>query len=202
MWQRFLAMLNIRPDANQKWTLSSLFVSGLLYAYISPTMTKEIVTALPAEWLAFQGLFGCLSGFVFGMLWQGKFRNAAIKFFAPLCIAECTIGFLTAIYLRFIEYNVWIFAISTLLYSSLVSIFVAKCIMVFRTKLWNEREREVYDNNNSIVQNIYGILGLCFSLFFLPSLNTALIIWGVVCLVDDAGWLIVYSKNRNLLKEN
>lgn len=199
--RKILNALNIRPDANQKWTLSSLFASGLLFAYVSPTITKAIVTALPAEWLAFQGLFGCLSGFLFGILWQGKFRRLAIRFFAPLCITECLIGFLMAMYLRFVEYNVWVFAITTLIYSSLISVFVAKCVMVFRTKLWNEREREVYDNNNAIVQNIYGILGLLLSLFFMPSLNTALLVFGITCIIDDIGWIIVYFKNKNLLKE-
>ena len=53
MFEKILDKLNIKPDKNQKWTLLSLFISGLLITYTGPVIAKSIITALPAEWIAF-----------------------------------------------------------------------------------------------------------------------------------------------------
>jgi len=199
--KKVLDFFNIHPDANQRWTLSVLFVCGIMYTYVSPAMTKAIITALPAEWIAFQSLFSSICGLFVGMVWKGSLRKKVIKWFSTLCIIESAAGFLVGMYLCFVSYNAWLFAIATLVYSSLVSMFVGKCIMAFRPKLWNDKERELYDNNNSIVCGIYCIIGFLFSLLFMPSLNTALFVWGSVCALDNIGWIVIYQRNRKLLNE-
>lgn len=75
MFEKILDKLNIKPDNNQKWVLLSLFISGLLITYSSPVITKSIITALPAEWIAFQSLFSSISALVIGMMWQGRIRE-------------------------------------------------------------------------------------------------------------------------------
>ena len=198
MFKTILRFFNIHPDKNQRWILVNLFLTGLLYTYVSPAITKEIITALPAEWLAFQSLFFSAVALVIGMVWKGQTRITAIKLFMWLCIAESCAGFLIGMYLLFIHYNVIVFAIATMLYSSLISEFVAKCIMLFKTRLWNEKGRETYDNNNAIVCSLFCIIGYVLSLFFMPSLETALAIWSIVCLTDDIAWLILYRKHKSL----
>lgn len=97
-----------------------------------------------------------------------------------------------------IHYNVIVFAIATMLYSSLISEFVAKCVMLFKTRLWNEKGREIYDNNSTIVCSLFCIIGYVLSLLFMPSLETALAIWSIVCLTDDIAWIILYQKHKSL----
>lgn len=81
MFEKILDKLNIKPDNNQKWILLSLFISGLLITYSSPVITKAIITALPAEWIAFQSLFSSISALIIGMMWQGRIRRKIIKCF-------------------------------------------------------------------------------------------------------------------------
>ena len=197
-----LNKFNIRLDDNQKWIFSWIFVFGLISTYISPSISKEIIGKLPAEWIAFQALFMSISSLLIGIIWKGKVRQKAINSFMGLIIIESIAAFITALYLNFIAYNIWVFAIATLMYSSLITIFVEKCIMVFKTKLWNEGEREIYDNNGDIIYGITCVLGFELALLFMPSFNTALLIWGFSCLFDNIGWGVVYMKNRNLLIKN
>lgn len=75
MFEKILDKLNIKPDKNQKWILLSLFISGLLITYTGPVIAKSIITALPAEWIAFQSLFSSISALVIGMMWQGRIRE-------------------------------------------------------------------------------------------------------------------------------
>lgn len=199
-FNKLLKLLNLHPDVNQRYILASMFVSGLLVTYASPAITKAIISELPAEWLAFEALFGSACVLLVGMIWKGKTRDFAIKFFLHLAIVESFIGCGLAMYLCFIQYNVWIFAIISLIYTSFISIFVGKCIMVFKSKLYNEKEREIYDNNSSIIGSIVSILGYTIALFAMPSLKLSLFLWGICCIIEDIGWGIVYKRNEKLLK--
>lgn len=196
-----LDKLNLKIDDNQKWILISLVIVGLIDTYTSPTITKEIISNLPAQFIAAQALVSSISGLLVGIIWQGKLRHTAIKKFLYLISAESIAGFLLACYLTFVSYNVWVFAIASLIYSSLITVFVSKCIMAFKAHLWVEKDREVYDNNTSIIGGITCITGFGTALLFLPSLKTSIMLWGLACLIDDLGWGIVYFKNRKKLIE-
>lgn len=200
IFEKILSVLNLKVDKNQQWILISLFISGLLCTYAAPEFTKVVITALPAEWLAFESLFSALCGLFIGMMWKGKIRSSAIKYFIAFAVTESALGCILAMYLCFVNFNVWVMAITTLIYSSFISIFVSKCVMMFKSKLWNETGREIYDNNASIVSSIVCIVGYSFALFFMPSLEVSLFLWGVACIVDDIGWIIVYLKNKTLLQ--
>lgn len=198
--KQILNILNVHPDKNQKWILISLFVSGLLITYIHPAIVKEVYTNLPAEWIAFESLASSIAGLVVGMLWKGNIRKGVTKHFMIFALSESILGFLLGMFLVFVHYNVWIFAIASLIYSAFITTFVSKCIMAFKAKLWIEREREIYDNNHSIVAGIVCIIGFSLALLFMPSVKTALFLWGLCCIIDDFGWIMVYYKNKEVLK--
>lgn len=196
---KILKLLNLKIDNNQKYILLSLFISGLLITYVSPMFTKVIITALPAEWIAFESLFASISTLLIGILWKGKTRETAMKHFIIFCLIETIASFTLAIYLLLVEFNVWVYAIFSLFYISFITVFVGKCIMAFKTKLWNEEKREIYDNNTSIISGITCISGFLLALLFMPSLKLSLILWAIACIVDDIGWMIVYIKNKEIL---
>ena len=95
MIKKLLGYINIHPDKNQSWLLISLVISGLLITYAHPTLVKEIISNLPAQWIAFESLAASIA---------------------------------------------------------------------------------------------------------LPNLKVSLFLWSVCCIFDDIGWLIVYTKNKQVLK--
>ena len=194
-------MLNLQVDNNQKWILISLFISGLMMTYINPRITKEIFSELPAEFIAAQALVMSVTTFLISIIWKGKLREKAIRYFMYLITIESLCGFALGIYLTFIEYDVWLFAIASLIYSCLISSLVAKCIMAFKSQLWSEKAREGYDNNQQVIASITCIVGFLASFILMPSLKVATFIWGLCCLIDDIGWGIVYYRNRQKLKD-
>lgn len=200
MMKKILNLLNIHPDANQKWLLISLVISGLLITYAHPTLLKTIISGLPAQWIAFESVVASVSGLLIGMIWQGKVRQKAIKYFFYLALIESLCGFILGLYLCFMNFNVWVLAIASLIYTTVISSFVGKCIMTFKAKLWIEKDREVYDNNTSIVSGIVCLVGYLFALVALPPLKLSLFLWSICCILDDIGWLIVYKKNKLILK--
>lgn len=120
---------------------------------------KTSISELPAQWLSFETVWCCVASLVVGIMWKGKFRAAAVKWFAVLAIAESACGFSLGMWLAFVQWNVWVYAIFSLLYVSIISLTISRCIMVFKTKLWNEKSRELHDNTQSVI----GDIALCKS---------------------------------------
>lgn len=198
---KILNLLNLKLDRNQVYIFLSMFICGLLSTYIFPVIIKDIYSKLPSSWIAFESLVGSISGLLISVAWKNSIRYGAIKKFMTLVIAETICGVVLCSYLLFIDYNIWVLAISQLIYTTFVTSFVGKCIMVFKSKLWNNENREHYDNNVSIIAGLTCILGYSLAMFFEPSIRFALALWGIAYLVDDIGWAIVFWKNKNLLTD-
>ena len=201
-WTYFKRIFNIQVQENQGFLLFSSAISGLIYTYSNPPIVKEIISKLPAEYISFEGAWFCMSALIIGAIWKNGTREFAMKFFTWLALTESIGSFLLSIYLVFINYNVWVFALLTLFYSSIVSTFIGKCIMMFQSKLWNGKEREMYDNTSSIFRNGVAVIGFLIAILAMPSLNTAILLWGLGCVFDDIGWIIVYNRTRNKIMEN
>ena len=198
--KKLFCILNLYPDKNQKWILSSVCISGLLITYSHPILLKTIISQLPAEWLAFESLAVSITALIIGAIWRGCIRKQAINYFLYLAIIESLCGCLLGLYLCFIHFNVWVFAIASLIYTTLITTFVGKCLLFFRSRLWIEKEREIYDNNNEIVGGIVCVIGYLLALIVMPSLKVALFLWAICCIIDDIGWIIVYIKEKDRLK--
>ena len=114
MIKKLLAFINIHPDSNQKYLLMSLVVSGLLITYAHPTLLKVIVSELPAQWIAFQSLAMSISGLLMGLIWSGKVRENAIKYFLYLAITESLCGCILGLYLCFVSLSIYDEALAAL----------------------------------------------------------------------------------------
>ena len=68
--------------------------------------------------------------------------------------------------------------------------------------VWNGKEREMYDNTASIFRNGIALVGFGIAIFAMPSLNAAILLWGIGCIFDDIGWIIVYRKTRRSIIES
>lgn len=179
-----------------------MFFSVLLNAYFCPVLFKTAVSALPSQWLAFEGVWCCTISLLIGMVWKGNFRKAVLRNFVWFAIIESAASFCLGMWLAFVSWNVWVYAIFSLLYVSLVSLTISRCIMVFKTKVWNEKSRELHDNTASVVRDLALILGGILAIIFCPPLKLALILWGIACVVDDIGWIFTWFKLKDKLKED
>ena len=195
-------LFNIQIQKNQLPLLISSSVSGLIYTYTHPVIVKEIYTNLPSRYISLEALWFCLSGLILGAIWKGCVRDKAIKYFTYIATIESIAAFLLGCYLTFVHYNVLVFAIASALYLSIVSQFIGKCVMVFKSFLWIEKEREQFDNTSSIFSNTIALLGFAIATIVMPSLELAIFLWGFGCIFDDIGWIIVYHRRKEYIIES
>ena len=179
-----------------------MFISIILNAYSGPILCKTAVTELPAQWLSLETVWCCVCSLLIGMFWKGKFRKAALDNFVAFAVVESVAGICLVAWLVIYGWNVWVYAVFSLLYVSVVSMTINRCIMVFKTKIWNEKSRELYDNTASVVRDLALVIGGTCAMLFCPDLKTSLILWGVACLADDIGWIMTWLKLKDVLEEN
>ena len=201
-WNFFKRILNIQVQKNQGWLLMSSSVSGLIYTYTHPVIVKATISNLPERYISLEALWFCVSAMIIGAIWKGCVRENAIKYFTYIATIESLAAFSLGCYMSFVNWNVWVFAISSALYLSIVSQFIGKCVMAFKASLWVEKEREDFDNTSSIMSNTIAMIGFMIATIAMPKLEVAVFLWGLGCIFDDIGWIIVYRKTRNHIIDN
>ena len=197
MWNILTKFLNLKVQKNQGWLLMSSSVSGLIYTYTHPVIVKATISNLPERYISLEALWFCLSGLILGAIWKGCVREKAIKYCTYSATIESLAAFSLGCYMAFVNWNVWVFAISSALYLSIVSQFIGKCVMAFKASLWIDKEREDFDNTSSIMSNTIAMIGFMIATIAMPKLEVAVFLWGLGCIFDDIGWIIVYRKTRN-----
>ena len=201
-WNLFKRIFNIQVQKNQGWLLMSSSVSGLIYTYTHPVIVKATISNLPERYISLEALWFCVSAMIIGAIWKGCVREKAIKYFTYIATIESLAAFSLGCYMAFVKWNVWVFAISSALYLSIVSQFIGKCVMAFKASLWIEKEREDFDNTSSIISNTIAMIGFMIATIAMPKLEVAVFLWGLGCIFDDIGWIIVYRKTRNRIIDN
>lgn len=154
---------------------------------------------LPAQYLSIESLSFCLSTLLIGMIWKGKPREVVIRNFTIFATLETIASVVLGIWLLFVSYNVWVMAIASIVYINCISIFINKCVMMFKSKLFVEKDREDFDNSSASISSIASIIGLTCSALFMPSLPVGIAFWSLACIFDDIGWICVYLKNKDTI---
>jgi hypothetical protein len=98
------------------------------------------------------------------------------------------------------SFNVWVYAIGSLIYIGLISVFLSRVEIAFKSKLFAERERENFDNDMELAASSSSLIGFGIASLVEIPLSTALTLWGIAW-IGNLGWIMVYLKNKNTLKK-
>lgn len=175
-------------------------ISEVLLCIGYATIHKTCVELLPTRYLAFEQLAISFFLILFCTLWKNeKFRKKTLTFFLILSLIEMLSGIILAFSMS-IYFNVWIFAIGSLAYTSGISVWLSRAIISFKSVLFKEREREDFDNDSQLYYSVSSLIGFGISLVYPPPLTICLILWGIACL-SNLGWITVYMRNKKRLAE-
>lgn len=159
---------------------------------------KVCVELLPTQWLSFEQLMLSVFLIIACSLWKNdKFREKSLKIFLYLSIFEMISGMILAFSMA-VWFNVWIFAIGSLIYTGAVSILLNRVEVSFKSKLFNYRDREDFDNDMELACSLSSLIGFGIASIISIPISSALILWGIAW-VGNLGWIMVYIKNKKML---
>ena len=159
---------------------------------------KVCVELLPAQWLSFEQLMLSVFLIIACSLWKNdKFRDKSLSIFLYLSIFEMISGMILAFSMA-VWFNVWIFAVGSLIYTGAISILLNRVEVSFKSKLFNNRGRENFDNDMELACSLSSLIGFGIASIISIPINSALILWGIAWL-GNIGWIVVYLKNKKIL---
>ena len=192
-------LLNIRiADNEQRFLFITTLLMIMLGSFSGVSLCKEINTTMSQRFLAGCGITACVFSVFVNAVWKGKFRKTFIKYFAIIASIESFVAFSLSICLAF-SWNTTVFAVSRLIYQSLICNFIMKGFLVIETSLWSGENLENFKNSRNCIMDIGCILGFFLSFVFQPSTRIAVIFWGICCILDDIGWIYLFIKRRKVI---
>lgn len=172
------------------------FIDYIMLALAYPAIRKVTGELLPARYFAIEGILSCACGLLVCMSWNSKkFRKFSFKIFKGLAFAEI-IAFASIGISMYLWFNIWVFAIGTLITQCIICVFMARILNSFRVAIFPDREREFYDNNMHIVSSVSYLLGLTVVAIWPIPLDVSILLWGFGCF-GDIGWLIIYRRHKS-----
>lgn len=187
-------------DRDQKAILAVASICGLLGAFVAPTINKFIMSNISERFIAFQGIAGITGALIAECSWKAsKFSARIKKSFVALILVENLLCVGLVSYLIFVDKNVELYAIGSVVTSTLIGEYTSLAIRSFKNHLWSGDDRDRYDNNQGIVGGIVAVSGLFLAAIVIPTVDQALWIWAAETGFSGLGWVIVYRRHRSEL---
>ena len=183
---------------NKNILIAFRFFPDILIGIGWASIHKVCVELLPTQWLSFEQLALSLFFIIMCSLWKNeKFRQKSLNIFLYLSIFEMISGMILAFSMA-VWFNVWIYAIGSLIYTGAISILLNRIGISFKSKLFNNRSRENFDNDMDLACSLSSLIGFGIASIISIPISYALIFWGIAWL-SNLGWIIVYIKNKKML---
>lgn len=178
------------------------FITILLGSLCGPTMMRALTTGISESDLATRSFVGIICGLLLNQFWVKSLRNKLLKHYMGFCWLETFLTTGLVIYLIIFGWNPIVYLWGSIIYGSFVSRVVGKLTSAYSNQLWKGRAREDRGNDKAYLSMIISLVGSGIVMMGLvPTVDQALILWGLSSFVDDLGWMIVYSRNKNFLDE-
>ncbi len=172
------------------------FIDSLMLALAYPAIRKVTGDMLPTRYFAIEGILSCACGLLVCMSWNSKkFRRFSFGIFKGMAFAEILVFACIGVSM-YLWFNIWVFAIGTLITQCIICVFMGRILNSFRVAIFPDREREFYDNNMHIVSSISYLLGLTVVAIWPIPLDVSILLWGFGCF-GDIGWLIIYRRHKS-----
>ena len=196
-------------DMDQNSQILFLFdVIGTILMTISmPVISKMFMSEVSADELGQRMLVSTICGFILEQFWVKSVRNGLLKHYMCFCWLETALTTGLIVYMLIFGWNYHVYMWGSVLYGTFISRIVGKLTSAYSNQLWQGRDREDRQNSLSYLNKVAGIAaGILLALGVVPTLEQSLIMWGITSAIDDLGWMIVYSRNkeqldRDVLKE-
>lgn len=156
-------------------------------------MQKLLITNISEKYIAMNSIILCLATIIFGSVWE-RIGDKFYKHYGTLLISESVfyIALITLVLTNSISYKFY-YLIDTLLFT-----FITKNIIFggnkLKSKRYKDSDRNSFDNNSTIVNNIASLLGFTISLLLNIDKTIAFLFMGIGVSVDNVFYYRAYKK--------
>ena len=178
--------------------LAATFISNLFYAMSYPYIYAQTVKVVPQSFIGIEQILCCVGAMLFCWIWN-KNSDKLFKYYELLLVAEIiadTVLFADVLIRWDLKFY---FLLNVIIYSVITRNLICGGNKM-RAKLNpSEKERERFDNNNSILNSASTLIGAGTAIVFNPQLKTLFVLALIGNIADNFIYLYIcrgIKKNK------
>ena len=178
--------------------LAATFISNLFYAMSYPYIYAQTVKVVPQSFIGVEQILCCVGAMLFCWIWN-KYSDKLFKYYELLLVAEIiadTVLFADVLIRWDLKFY---FLLNVIIYSVITRNLICGGNKM-RAKLNpSEKERERFDNNNSILNSASTLIGAGAAIVFNPQLKTLFVLALIGNIADNFFYLYIcrgIKKNK------
>lgn len=194
MWQEL--------DDNGRIVIIIEVICTLLCSCSCITLDQVIKAELPAAEFGWRMTVSAIIGIVIGHVYTDSVRAWLIKKFLGFVFWESIWTTGVAVYMIVFGFDARVFMWTSVIYGAIISRLVGRCTKAFKCELWKGRALEDLSNHSGQFGRYAALVGgLLAGPVSELGVNGALVLWAITSFLDDLGWVILYKKNEDRLKD-
>lgn len=192
--------MNLNNSKLSKLMLTANLISTLFYSVSYPYIYAETIKVVPHMYIGIEQIVSCLGTIVFCKIWNA-YSDKLFRYYDVFLWLEIVADIVLFADVLIRQNLNFYFLLNVITYA-----VITKQVICGGTKMKarvhpNEKLREQYDNNASIVNSIATLVGAGIAMIFVLDLK-----WLFVCafignVIDNAFYLYIYNKIRRCLYE-
>ena len=178
--------------------LAATFISNLFYTMSYPYIYAQTVKVVPQSFIGIEQILCCVGAMLFCWIWN-KYSDKLFKYYELLLVAEIiadTVLFADVLIRWDLKFY---FLLNVIIYSVITRNLICGGNKM-RAKLNpSEKERERFDNNNSILNSASTLIGAGAAIVFNPQLKTLFVLALIGNIADNFFYLYIcrgIKKNK------
>jgi hypothetical protein len=185
----------MKIDKKQYIVLFGSFIQGIGYGIAWPVLHKELVSNISSRMISLEQVIAYLSIMIVSFYWN-KIKDWFMKNYIRLETIESILLSVFYIYFLF-SWNPIIFFMADVLYFSLVGGLLTRCTTTGRALLFPTTEEKINaDANHDFIIGLSSIIGYTFSIFYVISLSSALVVFLISDLIRTFSKIWTYKKYK------
>lgn len=177
--------------------LVAAFISTIFYAASYPYIYAETLKVIPQVYISIEQIICCLGTVVFCKLWN-KYSDKLFRYYDLFLWLEIIADSGLFAYVL-ISWNLsFYFLLNVIIYSTITSNLVRGGTKMRAKVNPTEKLREIYDNNNNIVNSVATLMGASLAIFYQVSLKILFVLALIGNIVDNFFYLYIYKELRRI----
>ena len=169
------------------------FLSTLFYSASYPYIYAETVKVVPKRFIGLESILYCLGAIIFCRLWN-LYSDKLFSHYRAILLTEVIAdSILFADVLIRCDLKFY-FLFNLIIFSIVTKNINCACVKMTAKVHPNEKMREQYDNNSSIVTSTATLIGATVAMIYVFNLTTLFILALIGNIVDNFFYLYIYGS--------
>ena len=175
----------------------AMFLSTLFYSLSYPYIYAELLKVVPKGYISIEQILCCIGTIICCKIWN-KYSDRLFKYYGVMLWIEMIADIVLFLDVQIRHDLCDYFLINIIIYSIITRNLVCGGNKMRARLNPNEKDRERFDNNNTVANSIGTVMGAGIAIILSLKLNSLFILTLIGNIIDNIFYLYIYKKLNHI----